>query len=75
MGWSATDLANKAGMGYATVIRFENGSDITRKTRNSLAQVFKDAGVEFFILRGHLGVIVPEPAKSPKQKKGEVAID
>lgn len=59
--WSLSDLAIKAGVGRATVARFElgdgvTGSDVIEKMRKALA----DAGADFTRRAGRVGVTVPE---------------
>jgi len=60
LGWRAQDLADKAGVGYATVARFEAGSAIADESRQKIEQALADAGAQFSKRSGRVGVTVPE---------------
>lgn len=45
--WSAADLASKAGVGYATVARYEAGGVAADSTVKALATALEAGGVEF----------------------------
>lgn len=60
LGWSAHDLADKAGVGYATVARYESKGVVNGESLAKLDRAFKDAGVSFTGGKGRLGVSVPE---------------
>ncbi len=47
LGWSARDLAGAAGVGYATVARFESGKPITPGSMKALQETLEAAGVQF----------------------------
>lgn len=57
---SGRDLAKLAGVGYATLARFEAGSEITDETRTKLAAALAQAGTAFSKRSGRVGVTVPE---------------
>ena len=44
LGWRAQDLADRAGVGYATVARFESGSAISAETLAKLVAALSAAG-------------------------------
>lgn len=60
LGWSANDLANAAGVGYATVARFESGGVINGDSLGKLDKALKEAGVSLTGGKGRVGVTVPE---------------
>lgn len=60
LGISAAELAAKAGVGYATVARFETGANIAAESRERVEQAFIGAGVTFPRRSGLVGVMVPE---------------
>lgn len=57
---SAVDLAKLAGIGYATVARFETGANIAADSREKLEKALLDAGAQFSARAGRVGVTVPE---------------
>ena len=65
LGWSIRDLAQKAGVGVATVTRFENGQ--VTPTRNNLSAIrdaLEQAGIEFIDEKGRgLGVMLTSVAE------------
>lgn len=60
LGWSAHDLADAAGVGYATVARFESGGVVNSDSLDKIAQAFAAAGVSFSSGKGRIGATVPE---------------
>ncbi|MDT7536162.1 helix-turn-helix transcriptional regulator [Sphingobium sp. SA2] len=46
LGWSLTKLAAKAGIGRATVARFELGESVQNENVASIARSFEDAGLK-----------------------------
>lgn len=60
IGWSAHDLAREAGVGYATVARFEGGGTINAASLAKLEQALTGAGAAFASSSGRVGVTVPE---------------
>lgn len=60
LGWRAQDLADRAGVGYATVARFEAGSSIADESLKKIAQALTEAGAQFTRKTGRVGVTVPE---------------
>jgi len=57
---SGRELATHAGVGYATVARFEAGSQIAEATRAKLMKALVSLGAEFSFGAGRVGVTVPE---------------
>lgn len=45
--WSVRDLAQKAGVGYGTVVRFEGGKPANQATLKVIRLAFEAAGIEF----------------------------
>jgi len=45
--WSAADLAGEAGLGYATVARFEAGSPVQADSIAAMRATLERGGVEF----------------------------
>ena len=59
--WSLTDLAVKAGVGRATVARFELGDgETSAETIDKMRKALADAGADFTRKAGRVGVTVPE---------------
>lgn len=59
--WSLTDLANKAGVGRATVARFELGEgETSAETIERITNALVAAGADFTRKAGRVGVSVPE---------------
>ena len=59
LGWSAKDLAERAGVGYATVARYETGAECSPETVSKLERALAGAGAAFARRAGRLGVTVP----------------
>jgi transcriptional regulator with XRE-family HTH domain len=58
--WSLSDLAEQAGVGRATVARFELGEGETGpETLDKLRKALADAGADFTRRAGRVGVTVP----------------
>lgn len=53
--WSATDLAKRSGVGYATVARFETDTPVQEATIAALRTALEAAGVEFIPAGGASG--------------------
>lgn len=47
LGWSTHDLANEAGLGRATVVRFEDGGNASEGTRSAIRAAFERARIRF----------------------------
>jgi transcriptional regulator with XRE-family HTH domain len=62
LGWSAHDLADKAGVGYATVARFESGGTISDESLEKIADALMTAGVSLTNAKRRVGVSVPDKA-------------
>ncbi len=60
IGWRAQDLADAAGVGYATVARFEAGAAIAPDTLAKLVAALEGGGAAFTAGKGRVGVSVPE---------------
>ena len=59
--WSLTDLANQAGVGRATIARFELGDGETAAdTIEKIRAALVNAGADFTRKAGRVGVTVPE---------------
>lgn len=52
VGWSARELADKAGVGLSTVQRLEAGGTITGANMTALRRALEEAGVEFIAENG-----------------------
>lgn len=59
LGWSAADLAKAAGVGYATVARFETGERVKDAYVAKLRQAIEREGVVFIERGAHVGGVVP----------------
>lgn len=57
---SAVELAKLAGLGYATVARFETGAMIADESREKIAAALAQAGAQFTRKAGRVGVTVPD---------------
>ena len=60
LGWQAKELAERAGVSYPSVHRFEAGQSVADETRDKLAKALADAGAAFSARSGRLSVSVPE---------------
>lgn len=60
LGWSASDLANAAGLGYATVARFESGGTVADGSREEMRKALEKAGAQFTQRGGRIGASVPD---------------
>lgn len=60
LGWSAADLADKAGLTRETVARFEGGAKLADASIAALRRALEDAGADFLQISGKVGVAVPE---------------
>lgn len=61
IGWKAQELAERAGVSYPSVHRFEAGQAVAADTRAKLEKALLDAGAEFSTRAGRIGVTVPRP--------------
>ena len=64
LGWRAQDLADRAGVGYATVARFEAGSTIADESRDKLRAAMEAAGAKFSRRSDAVGVTVASRTSS-----------
>lgn len=64
LNWRAQDLADKSGVGYATVARFEAGSNISPNSLEAIQNAFEDNGVQFGHWAGRSSVSVPDESYS-----------
>ena len=62
LNWRAQDSADKSGVGYATVARFEAGSNISSNSLESMQKALEDYGIQFGCQAGRLSVSVPDGA-------------
>lgn len=62
LGLSATDLAERAGVSYPTLNRFEKGKpeQVSGKIREQLERVLREAGAEFGQRGGRVSVSVSD---------------
>ena len=63
--WSVRDLAQRASIGYGTVVRFEGGKPANSATLQVIRQAFETAGVRF---EGR-GVFPPEEASAAAEEQ------
>lgn len=59
LGWSLSDLAKAAGVGRATIARFEGGHNVQPSMIEKLRQTLAAAGAEFINGGKSVGVKVP----------------
>lgn len=57
---SGRAFAKLAGVGYATLARFEAGATIADETRDKIEKTLAEAGAQFTRRSGRVGVTVPE---------------
>lgn len=60
LGWQAKELAERAGVSYPSLHRFEAGQVVADETRAKLEKALADAGAQFSRRAGRVGVTVPE---------------
>lgn len=60
LGWSAGELAGKAGLARETVSRFEAGGKMSEASIAALRKALEGAGADFLQISGKVGVVVPE---------------
>lgn len=60
LGLSAAELADMAGVGYATVARFETGANLADESRSRLEAALSKAGAIFSSRSGRVGAMVPD---------------
>lgn len=60
LGWRASDLAAAAGVGTATVARFELGETVAPESIDKMRAALAGAGADFSHKAGRVGVTVPE---------------
>lgn len=60
LGWRAKDLADAAGVGTATIARFELGETINTQSRQRIAEALEAAGARFGKRVGQVSVSVPD---------------
>ena len=53
LGWSTDRLAAEAGVGRATIQRFEQGGDARQSSLNAMQMTLEKAGVEFIAAGQH----------------------
>jgi transcriptional regulator with XRE-family HTH domain len=58
--WSLDDLTAKAGVGRATISRFEMGADIREDIRAKIERALTEAGAKFDSRGGRWSVSVPQ---------------
>lgn len=60
LGWQAKELAERAGVSYPSLHRFEAGQAVADETRDKLERALAGAGAQFSRRSGRIGVTVPE---------------
>lgn len=60
LGWSAKELSAAAGVGYATVARFEVGGNIIQASQDAIRRALEKGGADFSERAGRVGVTVPK---------------
>jgi DNA-binding XRE family transcriptional regulator len=60
LGWQAKELAERAGVSYPSVHRFESGQVVAEDTRDKLAAALVNAGAQFVARSGRVGVTIPK---------------
>lgn len=60
LGISGRTFADMAGIGYATLARFEAGATVTDDVRTRIEAALLEAGAQFTRRAGRVGVTVPE---------------
>jgi len=60
LGWRASDLAAAAGVGTATVARFELGETVAEKSIAAMRGALETAGAEFIDQNGRTGATVAD---------------
>ena len=58
LGWTAPQLAEKAGVSRNTVLRFETTEETHLSTVTALQAALEEAGVEFIWKDGKQGVLI-----------------
>lgn len=66
LGWRAKDLSDAAGVGTATIARFELGSDIANESRDKMRTALEGAGVRFVDRGIYRGAVCP-----PEERAGD----
>lgn len=56
---SGRDFAKLAGVGYATLARFEAGAEINAESRAKIEAALAEAGTQFSRRTGRIGVSIP----------------
>lgn len=63
LGWRAADLAAAAGVGSATVARFELGQTVDSASIEKMRSALENAGASFAESKGLVGVRIPKSLK------------
>ena len=58
-GYSAAQLADLAGVGRMTVVRFEDGKNVDPESAKAIAVALRNAGAKFSETAGRISVSVP----------------
>tara|TARA_R110002124_G_scaffold287185_1_gene471067 strand:+ start:1479 stop:1682 length:204 start_codon:yes stop_codon:yes gene_type:complete len=62
LDWRAQDLADKSGVGYATIARFEAGANISAESLGKITETLEAQGVQFGRKASRSSVSVPDGA-------------
>lgn len=60
LGWKSRELADRAGVSYPTLHRFESGQVIADESRDLIEKALAKAGAQFIQRGGRLGATVPQ---------------
>ncbi len=73
--WSAADLAAAAGLGYASVARFELGETMRPETINAMRAAFEAKRVRFLMTGQYAGAVVPPPPAKGEDQSANPAME
>jgi transcriptional regulator with XRE-family HTH domain len=66
LGWTAHELAKRAGIGFSTVAKFEQErSDLIRATERAIVDAFEREKVSFKEMNGEVAVLYPKRLDQP----------
>lgn len=62
LDWRAQDLADRSGVGYATIARFESGANISADSLRKITETLEAQGVQFGRQAGRISASVSDGA-------------